>query len=154
MPGEPVACASGIIKSLSPGLRPADLTGDFSSGSSSSSEVFVFLALINSLTNTQISGRRRKQSSPRQPTATFMLVRSLAKQANKQTNKLNVNDLEKDDLTGHLDKQQGPDGYSLIWAWGSAYKSHIKKIQTKQNHALRLILFARTLERPSSAQPF
>ena len=27
----------------------------------------------------------------------------------------------------------------------SAYKSHIKKIQTKQNHAIRLIFFARTL---------
>ena len=32
-----------------------------------------------------------------------------------------------------------------ILAWGSAYKSHIKKIQTKQNHAIRLIFFARTL---------
>ena len=31
-----------------------------------------------------------------------------------------------------------------ILAWGSAYKSHIKKIQTKQNHAIRLIFFART----------
>ena len=81
-----MACASGIIKSLSLGLGPAGLTGDFSSGSSSSSEVFVFLALINSLTDTQISARRRKQSAPRQPTATFMLVRSLAKQTNKQTN--------------------------------------------------------------------
>ena len=32
-----------------------------------------------------------------------------------------------------------------ILAWGSVYKSHIKKIQTKQNHAIRLIFFARTL---------
>ena len=32
-----------------------------------------------------------------------------------------------------------------ILAWESAYKSHIKKIQTKQNHALRLIFFAPTL---------
>ena len=32
-----------------------------------------------------------------------------------------------------------------ILAWGSAYKSHIKKIKTKQNHAIRLIFFARTL---------
>ena len=32
-----------------------------------------------------------------------------------------------------------------ILAWGSAYKSHIKKLQTKQNHATRLIFFARTL---------
>ena len=31
-----------------------------------------------------------------------------------------------------------------ILAWGSAYKSHVKKIQTKQNHAIRLIFFART----------
>ena len=28
-----------------------------------------------------------------------------------------------------------------ILAWGSAYKSHIKKIQTKQNHAIMLIFF-------------
>lgn len=33
-----------------------------------------------------------------------------------------------------------------ILAWGSAYKSHINKIQTKQNGAIRLIFFARTLE--------
>ena len=32
-----------------------------------------------------------------------------------------------------------------ILAWGIAYKSHIKKLQTKQNHAIRLIFFARTL---------
>ena len=34
-----------------------------------------------------------------------------------------------------------------ILAWGSAYKTHIKKIQTKLNHAIRLIFFARTLGR-------
>ena len=32
-----------------------------------------------------------------------------------------------------------------ILAWGIAYKSHIKKIQTKQNHAIRLIFFTSTL---------
>ena len=32
-----------------------------------------------------------------------------------------------------------------ILAWGSAYKSHIKKIQTKQKHAIRLIFFTCTL---------
>lgn len=26
-------------------------------------------------------------------------------------------------------------------AWGSAYKTHIDKIQTKQNHSARLIFF-------------
>ena len=109
MPREPVACASGIIKSLSVGLGPAGLTGDFSPGSSSSSEDFVFLVLINSHTNTQITTRRHRAA--KQPTATFMLVRSLA----RQTNKHNVNDLEKDDPKGHLGKQQGPNGYSLIW---------------------------------------
>ena len=31
-----------------------------------------------------------------------------------------------------------------ILVWGSAYKSYIKKIQTKQKHAIRLIFFART----------
>ena len=35
--------------------------------------------------------------------------------------------------------------FYAILAWGSGYKSHIKKIQTKQNHAIRLIFFARTL---------
>ena len=41
-----------------------------------------------------------------------------------------------------------------ILAWGSAYKTHIKKIQTKQNHAIRLIFFARTLgELTESALP-
>ena len=29
-----------------------------------------------------------------------------------------------------------------ILAWGSAYKTHIDKIQTKQNHSARLIFFA------------
>lgn len=90
MPGELVARASGIIKSLSLGLGPVGLTGDFSSGSSSSSEAFVFLALINSHTNTPITTRRRKHSAARQPTATFMLVRSLAKQT-----KNNIYDSEK-----------------------------------------------------------
>ena len=32
-----------------------------------------------------------------------------------------------------------------ILAWGSAYKTHINKVQTKQNHSIRLIFFARTL---------
>ena len=41
-----------------------------------------------------------------------------------------------------------------ILAWRSAYKSHVKKIQTKQNHAIRLIFFARTLgELTESALP-
>ena len=41
-----------------------------------------------------------------------------------------------------------------ILAWGSAYKTHIKKIQTKQNHAIRLIFFARTIgEVTESALP-
>ena len=31
-----------------------------------------------------------------------------------------------------------------ILAWGSAFKFHIKKTQTKQNHAIRLVFFART----------
>ena len=30
-----------------------------------------------------------------------------------------------------------------ILAWGSAYKSYIKKIQTTQNHAIKVIFFAR-----------
>ena len=29
-----------------------------------------------------------------------------------------------------------------VLAWGSAYKTHIDKIQTKQNHSARLIFFA------------
>ena len=32
-----------------------------------------------------------------------------------------------------------------ILAWGSPYKCHIKKIQTKENHAIRLTFFERTL---------
>lgn len=32
----------------------------------------------------------------------------------------------------------------VILAWGSVFKFHIKKTLTKQNHALRLIFFART----------
>ena len=31
-----------------------------------------------------------------------------------------------------------------ILAWGSAYKTHINKVQTKQNHPIRLIFFAQT----------
>jgi len=31
-----------------------------------------------------------------------------------------------------------------IFAWGSAYKTHIDKVQSKQNHSIRLIFFART----------
>lgn len=31
-----------------------------------------------------------------------------------------------------------------ILPWGSAYKTHINKVQTKQNHSIRLIFFART----------
>ena len=42
-----------------------------------------------------------------------------------------------------------------ILAWGSVYKSHIKKIQTKQNHAIRLIFFAHTFDNlTDSALPF
>ena len=36
--------------------------------------------------------------------------------------------------------------FYAILAWGSAYKCHIKKIQTKQNHAIRFIFFARTFD--------
>ena len=52
--------------------------------------------------------------------------------------------------------------YSLIYpyisyailAWGSAYKTHIDKIQTKQNHSARLILFATAYgEHTESALP-
>ena len=52
--------------------------------------------------------------------------------------------------------------YSLIYpyisyailAWGSAYKTHIDKIQTKQNHSTRLIFFATTYgEHAESALP-
>ena len=46
--------------------------------------------------------------------------------------------------------------FYAILAWGSAYKSHIKTIKTKQNHVIRLIVFARTFgnltERPFPAQ--
>ena len=31
-----------------------------------------------------------------------------------------------------------------ILAWGSAYKTHINKVQTKQNHSMQLIFFAQT----------
>ena len=38
--------------------------------------------------------------------------------------------------------------------WGSVYKSHIKKIQVKQNHTVRLMFFARTFGRETeSAKP-
>ena len=41
-----------------------------------------------------------------------------------------------------------------ILAWGSAYKTHIDKIQTKQNHSARLIFFATTYgEHTESALP-
>ena len=52
--------------------------------------------------------------------------------------------------------------YSLIYpyisyailAWGSAYKTHIDKIQIKQNHSARLIFFATTYgERTEKALP-
>ena len=33
-----------------------------------------------------------------------------------------------------------------ILAWGSAYKVHINKVQTKQNHFIWLIFFAQTFE--------
>ena len=43
--------------------------------------------------------------------------------------------------------------YSIL-AWGSVYKTHIKKIQVKQNHTVRLIFFARTFGRETeSAKP-
>lgn len=39
-------------------------------------------------------------------------------------------------------------------AWGSAYKTHIDKIQTKQNHSARLIFFDVTCsEHTESALP-
>ena len=41
-----------------------------------------------------------------------------------------------------------------ILAWGSAYKTHIDKIQTKQNHSARLIFFATAYgEHTESALP-
>ena len=52
--------------------------------------------------------------------------------------------------------------YSLIYpkiayailAWGSAYKTHIDKIQTKQNHSARLIFFVTAYgEHTESALP-
>ena len=43
--------------------------------------------------------------------------------------------------------------YSIL-AWGSVYNTHIKKIQVKQNHTVRLIFFARTFDRETeSAKP-
>jgi len=38
-----------------------------------------------------------------------------------------------------------------ILAWGSAYKTHINKVQTKQNHSIRLIFFARTFGEPTDS---
>lgn len=41
-----------------------------------------------------------------------------------------------------------------ILAWGSAYKTHMNKVQTKQNHSIRLIFFARTVgEQTDGALP-
>ena len=41
-----------------------------------------------------------------------------------------------------------------ILAWGSTFKTYIQKVQTKQNHAIRLILFARTFgEQTDNAVP-
>ena len=41
-----------------------------------------------------------------------------------------------------------------ITAWGSTYKSHLKILQTKQNHIVRLMFFAKTYgEQTESAQP-
>ena len=43
--------------------------------------------------------------------------------------------------------------YSIL-AWGSVYNTHIKKIQVKQNHTVRLIFFSRTFDRETeSAKP-
>ena len=41
-----------------------------------------------------------------------------------------------------------------ILAWGSSYKTYIQKVQTKPNHAIRLIFFARAFgEQTDSALP-
>ena len=41
-----------------------------------------------------------------------------------------------------------------ITAWGSTYKSHLKVLQTKENHIVRLMFFAKTYgEQTESAQP-
>ena len=43
--------------------------------------------------------------------------------------------------------------YSVL-AWGSIYKTHIEKLQVKQNHTVRLIFFARKFGRETkSAKP-
>ena len=43
--------------------------------------------------------------------------------------------------------------YSIL-AWGSVHKTHIKKIQLKQNHIVRLIFYAKTFGRETeSAKP-
>ena len=36
-----------------------------------------------------------------------------------------------------------------ILAWGSAYKTHIDRIQTKQNHSARIIFFATAYGEPT-----
>ena len=52
--------------------------------------------------------------------------------------------------------------YNLIYpylsystaAWGNTYKSHLKALQTKQNHIVRLMFFTKRYgEQPESAQP-
>ena len=40
--------------------------------------------------------------------------------------------------------------YSIL-SWGSVYKTHIKKIQVKQNHTVRLIFLARTFGRETES---
>ena len=41
-----------------------------------------------------------------------------------------------------------------ILAWESAYKTHVNKVQTKQNHSIRLIFFERTFaEQTDGALP-
>ena len=41
-----------------------------------------------------------------------------------------------------------------ILAWGSAYKSHLQKVQIKQNHVIRLIFFATSYGKETeSAKP-
>ena len=43
--------------------------------------------------------------------------------------------------------------YAIV-AWGSAYKTHIKKVQVRQNHVIRLIFFATLYGRETdSAMP-
>ena len=43
--------------------------------------------------------------------------------------------------------------YSIL-AWGSVYKTHIKKIQVKQNHIIRLMFYSKTFGKETeSAKP-